>query len=123
MIMHFTLDIDILYLNQILSPQLSRSPVTGQHNHSSVAGLASDEDARECDHLAEEILEEYFSGVSWIDMSGNYINFGVIDLTQVGSLSHEATSAFHSAKSAKRICRVRARVLAIYNSLKFCPLF
>ena len=32
-------------------------------------------------------------------------------LTQVDSVSHEATSAFHSAKSAKRICRVRARDL------------
>lgn len=60
------------------SNQLSWSPVTGQHNHSSVAGLASDEDARECDNLAEEILEEYFSEVSRMDLSGNYINFGVI---------------------------------------------
>ena len=61
------------------------------------SGSDDENEAIECEILADEILQEYFDGVARLS---HHCTF----------LLNEASSALHTAKSAKRICRVRRRV-------------
>ena len=74
-------------------PVLYRQVFVGKFRHRWISQGCSRDVEEECDILANELLEEYFTGVSWL-----FFLRGVA----------EVQTARHTAKTASRICRVRA---------------